>query len=226
MADIEKSKPEFVSRDGIIANTDYIQWLADVKKRFRESQARATVKVNTEMLEFYWSIGRDLVNLRAESRWGAGVVKQFALDMRETFPDSTGFSYTNVKYMKRWYLFYNERDAKSQRPVDQISQQVGDLLFRELKSQQVADHLGKEEKSQQPADQLEMPGIFGQVPWFHHVIIISKAQSLDEALFYIGKVISEGWSRAFLEHQMDTHLYETQGSAIRYDLTNISERVS
>ena len=56
MADIEKNKPEFVTRDGIIVDTDYIQWLADVKKRFRESQARATVKVNTEMLEFYWSI--------------------------------------------------------------------------------------------------------------------------------------------------------------------------
>ncbi len=86
MADVEKiSSPEFVKRDGIIADADYIQWLADVKKRFRESQARATVKVNTEMLEFYWSIGRDLVALRAESRWGAGVVKQFALDMRPGF---------------------------------------------------------------------------------------------------------------------------------------------
>ena len=122
MANIEKSKPVFVTRDGIIADADYVQWLSDVKKRFRESQARATVKVNSEMLEFYWSIGRDLVTLRAESRWGAGVVKQFALDMRETFPDSTGFSYSNVKYMKQWYSFYNERLIKSQQVVGQIGE--------------------------------------------------------------------------------------------------------
>ena len=183
------------------ADKEYVEWLADVKARFHQNQIKASIRVNTTMLEFYWSIGRDLVALRAEERWGAGVVKQFALDMQQAFPDMSGFSLTNVKYMKRWYLFYNECDEKSQRPVDPISHQVGDLLFREL-------------KSQQPADQLEMPDIFGQVPWFHHVIIISKAQSIDEALFYIGKVISEGWSRAFLEHQMDTHLYETQGSAI------------
>jgi len=200
-------KPLFVHRDGMTADKEYVEWLSDVKKRFRQSQVKASIRVNTAMLEFYWSIGRDLVALRAEERWGAGVVKQFALDMQQAFPDMSGFSLTNVKYMKRWYLFYNERDAKSQRPVDQISQQVADLL-------------GKEEKSQQPADQLEMPGIFGQVPWFHHVIIFSKAQSIDEALFYIGKVTSEGWSRAFLEHQMDTHLYETQGSAItNFDTT-------
>ena len=45
--------------------------------------------------------------------------------MQQAFPDMSGFSLTNVKYMKRWYLFYNERDAKSQ---------------------QVADHLGTEKK--------------------------------------------------------------------------------
>ena len=58
--DIKKEWSENV----IIADADYVQWLSDVKKRFRESQARATVKVNSEMLEFYWSIGRDLVTLR------------------------------------------------------------------------------------------------------------------------------------------------------------------
>ena len=204
---INIEKPSFVYRDGMTADKEYVEWLSDVKIRFRQSQTKAAIRVNTAMLEFYWSIGRDLVALRAEERWGAGVVKQFALDMQQAFPDMSGFSLTNVKYMKRWYLFYNERDAKSQRPVDQISQQV-------------ADHLGKEGKSQQPADQFEMPDIFGQVPWFHHVIIISKAQSIDEALFYIGKVISEGWSRSFLEHQLASNLYENQGSAItNFDAT-------
>ena len=200
MADIEKSKPEFVSRDGIIANTDYIQWLADVKKRFRESQARATVKVNTEMLEFYWSIGRDLVNLRAESRWGAGVVKQFALDMRETFPDSTGFSYTNVKYMKRWYNFYNEPVIKGQQAADLIPNEKG---------QRTVDQFGK---GQQVANLLEMPDVFGRVPWYHHVEIIEHCNSLDEALFYVNKVAKEGWSRSMLENQLETHLFQREGA--------------
>ncbi len=102
----------------MIADTEYIQWLSDVKKRFRQSQGRALVKVNAEMLDFYWSIGRDLVLLKAEARWGDSVVKQFAFDMREAFPEATGFSDTNVKYMKRWYSFYNEKLIKSQRPVD------------------------------------------------------------------------------------------------------------
>ena len=50
-----------------------------------------------------------------------GIVKQFAFDMRESFPDATGFSDTNVKYMKRWYSFYNEQLIKSQRPIGFLS---------------------------------------------------------------------------------------------------------
>ena len=132
-------EPTFVVRDGMLADREYVEWLSDVKARFRQSQIKASIRVNTDMLEFYWSIGRDLVALRAEERWGAGVVKQFALDMRQAFPDATGFSHTNVKYMKRWYLFYFKQVVKSQRVVGQIDHQVGDQFGKKEKSQRVVD---------------------------------------------------------------------------------------
>ncbi len=201
------TEPTFVVRDGMLADKDYVEWLADVKARFRQSQIKASIRVNTDMLEFYWSIGRDLVALRAEERWGAGVVRQFALDMQQAFPDITGFSLTNVKYMKRWYLFYNERGAKSQRPVDQISHQVGDLLQKEEKGQRVVDQLG-------------MPEKFGQVPWGQHIDIVSNCNSVDEALFYINKVVENGWSRPVLNANIDANLFQNQGSAItNFDTT-------
>ena len=61
---------EFVCRDGMTADKEYVEWLSDVKARFRQSQIKASVRVNTSLLEFYWSIGRDLLALRAEERWG------------------------------------------------------------------------------------------------------------------------------------------------------------
>jgi len=59
-------KPTFVSRDIMTSDEGYVQWMADIKQRFRQSQLKAAVRVNTAMLEFYWSVGRDLVALRAE----------------------------------------------------------------------------------------------------------------------------------------------------------------
>ena len=151
-------KPIFVWREGVIVDEDYVEWLSELKQRFRQSQVKAAVKVNTGMLEFYWSVGGDLVRLRAEERWGSGVVKQFSLDMRNAFPNETGFSYSNVKYMKQWYSFY----------------------FNGLAAQ-----LKVSEKSHQAGGQLEMPEIFGRVPWKHHTLIVSKCESVAEALFYV-----------------------------------------
>ena len=199
-------KPTFTFRDGMTTDEGYIQWITDIKQRFRQSQIKAAVRVNTAMLEFYWSVGRDLVTLRAEERWGAGVVKQFALDMRLAFPDETGFSYSNVKYMKQWYSYYYERVTKSH--------QVGGQLEVDEKSQQVADEIGDLEKSHQLGGELEMPEIFGRIPWKHHVHIITKCKSLDEALFYINRVVDEGWSRSRLENQVAANLFGSQGAAI------------
>ena len=190
------NKPTFISRDNMSSDKGYLQWISDIKQRFRQSQIKAAVRVNTAMLEFYWSMGRDIVELRAESKWGSGFFNQLSLDMRSTFPDETGFSVTNLKYMKRWYAFYNEKVTNSQRIVDEIGHQLGDELMSV--------------KRHQLGDELEMPEIFGKIPWKHHVHIFSKCHSFDEALFYIKRVVEEGWSRSRLEDQVAANLYASQ----------------
>lgn len=198
-------KPTFVYRDGMNADKEYVQWLSDIKNRYRNSQIKAAIKVNTELLELYWSIGRDLVAMKAEERWGSGIVKQFALDIREAFPQSKGFSDTNVKYMKRWYLFYSERIAKGQQLIDQIGHQL-DVQTGEEGQQNVA-LTNNSEKSQRLVDQLDMPVEFGQIPWGQHIDIVSRCKSLEEALFYVWQVVDNRWSRPELNAQIDSDLF-------------------
>ena len=206
--------PEFVKNNGVIADHSYIEWLSDVKRRFKSSQIKAAVRVNTEMLSFYWSIGRDLVTLSAESKWGSGFFNQLSLDLKNAFPDETGFSVTNLKYMKRWYLFYYEEVIIRHQVGDEIRQRFVDDLTTDEKGQQVADLFKNNEKGHQLGDLSQMPTIFGLVPWKHHVHIITKCESVDEAMFYIEKTANEGWSRSYLEDQVAKGLYDAQGSAI------------
>ena len=49
---------------------DYASWIEELSQRSRKSQIKAATHVNSEMLQFYWSLGRDIVTLHAESRWG------------------------------------------------------------------------------------------------------------------------------------------------------------
>ncbi|MHC4884516.1 MAG: PDDEXK nuclease domain-containing protein [Planctomycetota bacterium] len=59
-----------------------------------------------------------------------------------------------------------------------------------------------------------------QIPWGHNIRIVSKCDSVDEALFYVRKTVEHGWSRAVLIHQIDSRLFEREGRAVtNFDTT-------
>ena len=194
---IESTSRVLCSHDVRIDN-DYVDWIVEIKHRYRAAQVKASVKVNAEKLRFNWELGRDLVQKKAEERWGAGVVEQISIDLQREFPDSEGFSVRNLWYMKQWYLFYSEVDTKLQQPI-------AELEYQKLQ-QPVAEF------SQQPVG--EIPTSFALVPWGHHIEIISKCKSINEAFFYISKTIEQGLSRAALVNCIKANLYEHQGKIL------------
>ena len=116
--------PHMVTSHDVRLDNAYADWIAEVKQRYRSAQVKAAVKVNVEKLIFNWQLGRDLVQKKAEERWGAGVVEQVSLDLKREFPNAEGFSTLNLWYMKRWYLFYTTQ-ISSQR----LQQLVNDLYL-------------------------------------------------------------------------------------------------
>lgn len=104
----------------------YVEWLEKVKSQYRNAQLKAAVKVNAELLRFYWSLGRDLVMLKAEERWGSGIIARISLDFKAAFPKQSGFSTTNLWYIKKWYAFYSQDDTI----LHQLGGELEDLLFQ------------------------------------------------------------------------------------------------
>ena len=107
-------KPRVVKSHDFTPDKEYIQWIQDIKKRFRNSQIKAAVKVNSVQLLFNWQLGRDLVLRQAEEKWGSGIVEQVSLDLQTEFPNAKGFSARNLWNMKKWYLFYAENDRTAE----------------------------------------------------------------------------------------------------------------
>lgn len=73
-----------MSKNITIIDSQYKDWIADLSNRYRQSQVKAAVKLNTEMLRFYWSLGRDVVALKAEARWGDKFMKNLSADHATT----------------------------------------------------------------------------------------------------------------------------------------------
>ena len=216
----DKITPRTVKSHDVHLDSEYVQWIYDVKQRFRSAQIKAAVKVNSEQLYFNWQLGRDLVIRKAEETWGSGIVEQVSLDLQSEFPDVKGFSARNLWNMKRWYTFYaSQEDIK-----DQILLLNDNLASNKEKLQQVAAEIGadyRDIKLQQAVAEIEFPAAFGYVPWGHHIEIITKCNSVEEALFYVQRTIEEGWSRSALQNQIKSDLYHKQGKAV----TNFSSQL-
>lgn len=69
-------------------------------------------------------------------------------------------------------------------------------------------------KGQRAVGQLEMPKIFGKVPWGQHIDIVSRCQLIDEAMFYVNNVVNNGWSRPALNAYIDANLFQAKGTAV------------
>src|SRR6185437_9810869 len=78
----------------------YPALLQELKERIRESQLRAAVAVNRELVLLYWRIGRDILVRQEQERWGAKVIDRLATDLKRAFPEMKGFSPRNLKYMR------------------------------------------------------------------------------------------------------------------------------
>ena len=90
-----------------ILDKDYAQWIQDLCRRYRQSQLKAAVSVNTEMLRFYWDLGRDIVKMKIEQRWGEKVMARLSMDLREAMPGISGLTQRNIYYCKQFYLLYS-----------------------------------------------------------------------------------------------------------------------
>ena len=157
---------------------------------------------------------------KSEEKWGKGIVEQLSLDLQHEFPEVRGFSARNLWNMKKWYSFY----ALARTSGDLIHAMDDNLKLDSIKLQQIGAEIqenNEEEKLHQVGAEMSFPSFFGFVPWRHHVEIVSKCNSAEEALFYLQSTIEEGWSRNALIDCIKADLYHNKGVAN----TNFAEKL-
>lgn len=209
----DNNKPYFVTSKNFHGDNDYVEWLKEIKSRYQAIRNRVVMQSNYGALEFNWLLGRDIVQKRAESRWGSGTVNQLCLDLKAAYPDVKGFSVRNLYYMKEWYEFYMADEEHKE-----ILHQVGAKLQEAENQNPIKLHqLGAEIVSTDKISAILAEGgmlpVFGIVPWKHHLMLISKCKSIKEAFYYMARVIDEGLSKRELEDVIDNDDFSKYGNA-------------
>ena len=190
-----------------LLDKDYSRWISELSSRYRRSQIKAAVKVNEEMILFYLELGRDIVLLDAENKYGSAFYASLSRDLKHALPDASGLSESNIRYAKRCYVLYSEAIGNLQQVAEESE---GKLLLAQSLS-----------NPQQVAEEFDL--VFAQnvitdlchVPWGHHIAIIDKVKGdPKKALFFVHQTVQNGWSRNMLLNFLDTDLYERQGKAL------------
>lgn len=190
--------------------TELKNWLEPIKNQIRNSQIKASLSVNKEMISLYWYLGKKITEKQTISKWGEGFLTTMSNELRKEFPHISGFSSDNLRFMKKMYLFYSQPDAI----IAQVVQKLQIPTFNDsvAKTQKV-DNPNIAQVVQESEDN-KLFNLITSIPWGHHTLILRKIKSVEEALFYVSKTIENNWSRSILEYHIETNLNQRQGKAV------------
>jgi len=117
---------------------DYAAWFADLKQRLIKARQAAALTLNTAVIEFYWELGRDIVQKEKLAEWGDRFIERLSRDLCHDFPEMKGFSRRNLYAIRQWYLFYAERFEIVPQPVAQLPWGHNRLIASKIRNQDEA----------------------------------------------------------------------------------------
>ncbi len=103
-----------------IRKQDYYNWINDLKSKIHAAQTKVALSVNSQLLELYWELGKDITERQENTDWGSKFIEQTAIELKNEFPEIRGFSRRNLYAIRQWYKFYSEKYQFVPQSVAQI----------------------------------------------------------------------------------------------------------
>ena len=182
--------------DKLIPFPDYTAWLSELKSRIQSARISAARSVNRDLILLYWDIGRGIVEKQEELGWGASVIERLARDLRQTFPETKGFSPRNLRDMKRLFIAYSNagiwRQAVANLPAMEMPASNRRQVVAKLNEAEVVEKLRQ---------------LIAEIPWGHNLLILNKLSEPKERLYYLYTTVQCGWTRSVLLNQIKADAY-------------------
>ncbi|RLD55135.1 MAG: DUF1016 domain-containing protein [Bacteroidetes bacterium] len=191
-------------------------FIIELKSAILQSRYIAAKIVNKELIGLYFNIGKRINTKTKEQNWGSKVLEQISNKLQNELPGLKGFSSGNLKKMKVFAGFWDllipdntligSAVPKQLRKPNYQDNAISSTLSNQLqKSSNQNNAIGSTLSNQ-------FYKSFSSVGFSQHYLIASKSKSIDEALFYIQKTVSEFWSFRILEKHFKNDLFKKQGS--------------
>ena len=207
---------------------DYLNWISEIKSKIRSTQIRAALAANAALIEFYYDLGKMIAEKQAQSAWGDKLVQQLSKDLQAEFPEMKGLSFTNLRYCKQFFLYFQ----LPQKTIAEICPQSGGKL-QSVKDDTIiiCPQLGDKFPNRLGHDlslsaSEKLKDLVCSTPWGHLKMILDKIKDPETAFFYLNETQKNAWSRDVLALQIKSRLHERQGKAITNFALTLPEPMS
>lgn len=102
-------------------NKDYRSWVKELKQRYLSACLKASIDANRTLLEYYWSLGRDIADRQYANTYGSKFYETLSHDLRSEMPGEKGFSQRNLRNMYDFYRTYSQTIEILQQPAAESS---------------------------------------------------------------------------------------------------------
>jgi predicted nuclease of restriction endonuclease-like (RecB) superfamily len=121
------------------STADFLEWITTLKAKIRSARNKLAFSINSQVVELYWEIGRDIAEKQQNSGWGSGFIEQIAEELKHDFPEVKGFSRRNIYAILQWYRFYSEKYQFVPHHVAQIPWGHNRLIITKIKNIEEAE---------------------------------------------------------------------------------------
>ena len=91
----------------LMNDNQYLSIIENIKTKIGNAQFKAAVSVNRELVMLYYNIG---LIINENKSWGNKFIENLARDIKLAFPNSTGYSVRNLKYMAKFAEEYPDSE--------------------------------------------------------------------------------------------------------------------
>jgi predicted nuclease of restriction endonuclease-like (RecB) superfamily len=113
---------------------DYASFFNEIKNQLKIAQLYTAKAVNTQVLQFYWQLGHDILRIQSlKKHWGNKLLEQLSHDMQALTPGLSGFSKRSLEYMRLLATIYPSLEEFTQQPAAQLPWSHIQLLLDKFK---------------------------------------------------------------------------------------------
>lgn len=164
---------------------------ARIKVILKEARAAVVRTVNVAMVKAYWLIGREIVEIQQQgdsrAEYSESLLETISLRLQPEF--GRGFTLTNIKYMRMFYLAYpGLLDEQNRHAVH------GQFSFPKKR------HAARDEL-------INVGRLNPNLSWTHYGLLVG-VESPEAKSFYEIETTKNRWSSRELERQINSLLYE------------------